>query len=628
MIKKSDIIARHPINIECETDADYALIANRIYDIMEEDLFTVFDDQKRKNDVCIDIALYFEDLKSGTHQFEVFTKLYKQMFGLYLPFHASESADSPTAELDAMAFILWHTLSAKHETILNPLNSDLRKSAGELLDFWHKEKDDMPANELLADYIYSEEAQNDPYNIRNILMWIESRTYLGSWFSNWKLNKESCKFISELKKATDREKQYALDCLASFANQSWPLSMPAKHIYAEMIRMEMDDPDDPMAQRIEEMEYQPFDMYHVTSIEKNGFYLKDYKEDKYFIKTPSEKIKIIKGKGFYLGGIFSFKGEWYLNGAGQWFEANAKSSDKIYLESYKKKRDIYNCTHDNGASYNMFLKGMSGKRLKFFKNINEYVKWGHDAMGISLEAIKADTQFMDNRIMAFLESNGQVTLSNSTWFVKHPDNPDYDKERVIDESLKLCDIDFIRPECVLYLIEHDLVPDCSFNDIKGEEHGRILFQENIEFVVRCIRRDIESTEVYRKRNKDLFLDEKRFDTETKEGKLTLEEFSKAIIFEKRFFGKTGKEWHKVSSNLSLTILKDVKQNKEHFLSTKKLYEAHLALSEKEINIKNLVPYVGQEDAPAACAVLYSIVGRGVIFNAFRNLSELLFNNQK
>lgn len=40
-----------------------------------------------------------------------------------------------------------------------------------------------------------------------------------------------------------------------------------------------------------------------------------------------------------------------------------------------------------------------------------------------------------------------------------------------------------------YAMDHDMLPDASVMSIRGEEHGRKIFQENYDFLVRAIMRD-------------------------------------------------------------------------------------------------------------------------------------------
>ena len=95
-IPVSEITKRHPDMLYCSTDREYANLANEIYDLVGKVLPFV-DDREMRN-ACVSLALYFEDIHSGTHQFDAFTRLYGKMYGMYLPFYGSRDVSSPEAE--------------------------------------------------------------------------------------------------------------------------------------------------------------------------------------------------------------------------------------------------------------------------------------------------------------------------------------------------------------------------------------------------------------------------------------------------------------------------------------------------------------------------------------------------
>ena len=64
------------------------------------------------------------------------------------------------------------------------------------------------------------------------------------------------------------------------------------------------------------------------------------------------------------------------------------------------------------------------------------------------------------------------------------------------------------------------------------------------------------------------------------------------------------------------------------MNTRDLYEAHLHLEENDIQISSVAPYVGKENAPAASALLYNIVGRGQSFNNLRKYTQEIFKYLK
>ena len=89
-IPVSEITKLHPDMLYCLTDREYANLANEICDVLGSRLG--FMDDKGLRNACVSLALYFEDIHSGTHQFDVFTRLYGKMYGMYLPFYDSKDA--------------------------------------------------------------------------------------------------------------------------------------------------------------------------------------------------------------------------------------------------------------------------------------------------------------------------------------------------------------------------------------------------------------------------------------------------------------------------------------------------------------------------------------------------------
>ena len=91
------------------------------------------------------------------------------MYGSYLPFYASKDADSSGASLDAMRFMLWHSLCAEREQrILNPTNDGMTEIAKKLLGLWESKKSTIQPNEELADYIFAEETQEDADHVSRV----------------------------------------------------------------------------------------------------------------------------------------------------------------------------------------------------------------------------------------------------------------------------------------------------------------------------------------------------------------------------------------------------------------------------------------------------------------------------
>ena len=76
-----------------------------------------------------------------------------------------------------------------------------------------------------------------------------------------------------------------------------------------------------------------------------------------------------------------------------------------------------------------------------------------------------------------------------------------------------------------------------------------------------------------------------------------------------------------------TTIRDVRAKEDYTIPTRDLYEAHLALNADDIQIASVIPFVGKENAPAASALLYNIVGRGQNLSAVRKLAREIFQKR-
>lgn len=619
-ITAGDIKKRHPRYLTCETDRQYAELANDIYNLMYEEM-GFMDDFELKN-ACISLALYFEDLHSGTRLFETFTKLYKEMFGRYVPFYSSESADSPQARLDAMKFMLWHAIAAERNgMMLNPTNLGLANMAERLLNLWDERKGRIQPNEELADFLYAEETQENANEVKMVLIWLSLYSLLGRWYGNSDPKyDEAC--LGKLFGQADKETlEYANECHFVFRMQTWPLSLTPQQIYAEMIRIEMDDPNDEIAESIEQIKVREYEMFQIAGSDLMGLTLKDFLGKTFWVDYNDfngDARKMTNKHTHILASFINMNNRWELNGPSLWMNPSKKHY-QMYLEDLQEH---HHWMHDYVEQYDEFIKKHRGERLYFFRDAKDYFKWTKEDLGMKDTEIPPEFEDIKEPMACFFENNGQTTCCLNAKCIKHPNNPYYDKSYAEENSLAFIgNTTSCSPDMLLYMFEHRLLPDAMFNDIRGRKHGRQLMQENIEFMARCMRRDIKSQQVFYRPTKTLDKGGEDVPVERYNTKLKYEDFVLAIDEENTILSKARKEWRVVRADNTKTIIEDVEKGKTFEMNTRDLYEAHLHLEENDIQISTVSPYVGKENASAASALLYNIVGRGQSFNNLRKFTN-------
>lgn len=495
-INAGDIRRRHPRYLTCDTDKMYADLANDIYEIVHEDLS--FMEESQIKSACISMALYFEDIHSGFHLFDTFTQMYKKMFGYYLPFYDTTDANDRNADFDAIRFMLWHSCCAEREgMVINPTNEGLKNRSLDLLEYWNEKKKSILPNYELADYLYSEETQTDANEVKNVLVWLSQYSPLGRWFTN--NNKEQVSNLLKIMPNTDKDTlSYASSCYALCEHRTWPLSVSSQSVYAEMIRIEMDNPNDELASAIEQIQFKPFTIYEVVEADMFSICLKNHLGNTIRINANEflGDIKKLTKQNTHLAGSFiGLNNEWKLNGPCIW--SNPKKKDiEIHFE---KARQNHHYMNDFRGQFDEFIKEHGGERLYFFRNVKEYELWLNKELQLDTKDISF-SNLPKQPFATFIEDNGQTTICFDIQCIKHPLNTSYNSSEALEYAIGLISsTSFCSSDLLRYLMKHDMLPDAMFNDTRGREHGCKLMQDNMEFMARCMRRDITTDSIVRKR---------------------------------------------------------------------------------------------------------------------------------
>ena len=615
-ITAGDIKRRHPRYMTCDTDKQYAQLASDIYDLIHPELGFATDREIRN--ACISLALYFEDLHSGTRVFETFTHIYKKMYGSYLPFYASKDADSSGASLDAMRFMIWHSLCAEREQrVLNPTNDGMTEIARKLLGLWESKKSTIQPNEELADYIFAEETQEDADHVKLVLIWLSRYCCLGRWHTN--TQPEEDPNLRNLFQSADKDTLlYAGECFSLFDKPVWPLSLMPQHIYAEMIRLDMDDPDDELADAIDHMEWKPFAIYQVVDTDGQRVRLKDFNGDTFSVSQSDfmGNVRQLARQNTHLAGAFiCLSGVWRLNGPSLW-SSPTKKQQESYLE---KRKQEYSIQHDYVGQYDSFIAKHGGERLYFFRDAEDYMQWMETELGLQRTKLPVPDDYLTQPLASFFEDNGAICQCFDAKAIRHPGNPYYDKAFAGEHGMAFVSGDACSSGMLFHLLKHDLLPDAMFNDFRGREHGRLLMQDNIEFVARCLGRNFESSEVVRPRTHQLDTSNEESVMEKYMNKMSYEKFVDMLDAEEIIVSRSRKEWEVLMADNVTTVIRDVEKDKEYEMPTRDLYEAFLALDKNDIQIATVAKYVGKQNAPAASALLYATVGQGQGFNNLRKV---------
>ena len=295
---------------------------------------------------------------------------------------------------------------------------------------------------------------------------------------------------------------------------------------------------------------------------------------------------------------------WHVNGICSL--ANGTEDDfDAYCRAHVKANDMKDRMEHQ---YDDIIKANHSDRLFFFKNNEAYLQWLKTDLALK-NVDDGDISILPQGqpLTAFIEPSGNMTLNLYTECIKHPLNKFYDPIEARESGLQaFIDPDSCTPAMARYLLENKLLPDAMLNDVRGMDQGRLMLQDNIEFLTRCIRRDIDSDEPFTTRRGTATADV-TIDTS---GKLPYNDFIDEISGLSVFHSRVYKPWHVIKASDTITIVKDDKGNK-FTIPTRELYEAHLALAPKDITSNKVAPFLStKKNASAATAILYNLVGTG------------------
>jgi hypothetical protein len=115
-----------------------------------------------------------------------------------------------------------------------------------------------------------------------------------------------------------------------------------QHIYAEMIRLDMDDPDDELAEDIDRLKWKPFGIYQVVDADNQRVRLKDFMDDTFSVRQSDFQgnVRQLARQNTHLAGAFiCLDGVWRLNGPSLWSSPSRKQQES-YLERMRHGYDI------------------------------------------------------------------------------------------------------------------------------------------------------------------------------------------------------------------------------------------------------------------------------------------------
>ena len=132
---------------------------------------------------------------------------------------------------------------------------------------------------------------------------------------------------------------------------------------------------------------------------------------------------------------------------------------------------------------------LNKEKIFFFERKEEYERFLEEDLNMP-KGSKAPLPAKTKNIILYIPSieEGKLcTIMDCAEYIKHKNNPMYDKEKSKSHFL-ISDIEQVPGEFIRYAVANNLMPDFALNSTEGYPRGRQLAQDNLDFLARTLRR--------------------------------------------------------------------------------------------------------------------------------------------
>lgn len=480
---------QHPMMAVFTTDFYYAGIANSILTRISKMPAMRGQDQDLRLKISLNIAQYFEDIVGDLGIWASFTAKHQELYGKPLPFYEIDVDDYYPDELheEDIKYVVWDTLiTYNYDAVKNPENPAIALLASDIYDYLKKEWDRAPINEAFKDFLVKAPFQHDFYQVRNMLQYFFHQCYLTAGRYHDDYIELSMDFVKDFFNDINEDQLlYAAENHAVFKYRVGPLAL---HTYQWLAMLMRENNNDLLAERFEVIQWRDIAPYKVKRQDKAFVYLLDYQGKQCALPLDSfvDDVEFtIRFNKIFIGSIVKYDETWQVNGMSSW---------NNITEFYKSYKDHKDREHRYSATnfYNKVIEKHDGRRLFFFKDLDEYLQWGKKhLMLVNFKKEDLGDNLPHERFPAVFiapEDSDLCIAMGAAQVIKHPDNPYYNQEKAKEDAIMFFNPDAVPDVMARYIVENRLIPDAALNSLQGEEHGRALVQDNIDFLARTLRR--------------------------------------------------------------------------------------------------------------------------------------------
>lgn len=470
-----DWLAIHPYEKQRGSDLYYMKLAKKLLAIYEKE-------KAFEPETCEELALltaaYFEDVISGFGLWRAFTTLHKAHFGKLLPFYPIDEREYLEDEVNEadVRCLIWMVVQRneimERPRVINPENPGLTGLATRIYALLDAEFEQAPINNFLEEYFPTMAQETDFVAFREQVLNLFFKSYLLTPFNREQFEMELDDFQEELEREDIEEDDVPLfeyDFINNyiFTAAVAPLALP---MYEWLNALVPDNRD-------------------------NGRWFESGRSAYQIIRVGTDTIEVesVDG-GLAMVRKDSFDASYGFSKGNCFSAVLIRHRDQFNLNGMMMSLSKQNLV-DMQADISEKRTDFRLLNERFLSKQESRLIYGEDLQAVNvrfsemmdlLEPTALPETEGGSAVVGFLHPvKGFIAFEDMASAISDPMNPFYDAAQGPEHSLRLLlGISGGDGELIKYLIGRGWLEGMQLNSLLGEEHGKWLAQDNLEFMFR------------------------------------------------------------------------------------------------------------------------------------------------
>lgn len=463
----------HPYKKAGYIEIQYLNLAKKIFNNLLNDEVLKDMDRMILKQLSLTLTAYLEDIVSDYGLWSAFRKLHKKMYGKWLPFYNVKKEDYLFDEINMedVKLLCWMILQgyASEEKVIHPEGLMVEHLSLSVFPVLYESFEFVPINKQLHEFFQNKENYKNFFLFRSLNSTLFMSSYLSMGIGSRCIEEV---ILKKSEAGVQENLIYSIIENVPFQLKKHPLPAFSHQYLAEMITGLKKE-----CGWVRHISYAPASIFEYNGRDERNYFLTDLETGiSYEVDMDSCAIDPdMKVGERIMTQLVCYRDKWMINGVYSTGNLEEAADDAL---AKKETMEIVRGHYDD------FMKTNGNCPIAFtssYKEAKEILRKYNQVAFIP--DFPADFRSEKNYVLYAERDKGMVVALNIAEYIKHPDNPFYNKEAAENEALAILAVSRLCPkEMRTYLIENKLIPDAMLNLARGVKIAKDLVQKNMSFL--------------------------------------------------------------------------------------------------------------------------------------------------